>query len=399
VNPALPVYLDCAASTPVDPRVAQVMCEVLRAADAHGNAASAHAFGQRAHELIERARGQVAAAVGCAAHEVVFTSGATEADNLAIFGIAQYYAAKGRHLVTARTEHKAVLDACLELRKRGWDVSLLSPDRSGRIAAAQLAAELREDTVLVSLMHVNNETGVRQDITALAAACAQRRIPLHVDAAQSVGKHPLDIAASGAALVSLSAHKAYGPKGVGALVVRAGSGLHLQPQSFGGAQERGLRSGTLATHQIAGMGCAFELAARELAADAARVAPMSRRLAEALQAEGGVLRNGDAAHGVPQILNLSFEGVEGESLLAAIGEAVAVSTGSACTSASAEASYVLRAMGRDERLAEASLRFGLGRFTTEQDIDTAIDCVRQALRRLRGVSAYAVAASAQGGVS
>jgi cysteine desulfurase len=395
----MPVYLDCAASTPVDPRVAQVMCEVLGAADSHGNAASAHAFGQRAHDLIERARGQVAAAVGCAAHEVVFTSGATEADNLAIFGIAQYYAGKGRHLVTARTEHKAVLDACLELRKRGWDVSLLSPDRSGRITAAQLAAELREDTVLVSLMHVNNETGVTQDIAALAAACAERRVPLHVDAAQSVGKRPLDIAASGAALVSLSAHKAYGPKGVGALVVRGGSGLHLQPQSFGGAQQHGLRSGTLATHQIAGMGRAFELAARELAADAARVAPWSRRLAEALQAEGGVLRNGDEAHGVPQILNLSFEGVEGESLLAAISESVAVSTGSACASASAEASYVLRAMGRDERLAEASLRFGLGRFTTEQDIDTAIGCVRQALRRLRGVSAYAVAACTQAGVS
>jgi cysteine desulfurase len=384
-----PIYLDCAATTPVDPRVAEVMMRVLCAPEAAGNASSAHAFGEHARELIEAARGQVAAAVGCDAAEVVFTSGATEADNLAILGVAEYYASRGKHLITARTEHKAVLDACLELRRRGWQLTLLTPDDSGRIQAAQVADALRPDTVLVSLLHVNNEIGVVQDIAAIAAACAARAVPLHVDAAQSVGKLPLDIAASGAALVSLSAHKAYGPKGVGALVVRAGAGVQLKPQSFGGGQERSLRSGTLATQQIVGMGMAFEIAAREWAADAARLAPLARRLDDALQAEGGVLRNGTAGHAVPHILNLSFEGVEGESLLAAVSGSLAVSTGSACTSASAEASYVLRALGRGERLAEASLRFGLGRFTTAEHVDGATRSVTQALRRLRAVSGYA----------
>jgi cysteine desulfurase len=380
------VYLDYAATTPVDPRVAAAMAKCLDADGEFGNAASAsHDYGEAASALIETARAQVAARVGAIPQEVVWTSGATEADNLAIFGVAQYYRGQGRHIVTVRTEHRAVLDPCRELERRGWRVTYLSPNSSGVIDASQVAAALQADTVLVSVMHVNNETGTIQDIAAIAAVCAAHgSAKLHVDAAQSVGKCAVDFAAAGASLMSLSAHKVYGPKGIGALLVSR-RGVQLSALQFGGGQERGLRSGTLATHQAVGMGLAFELA-NDAEVDAQRLSELRERLWRGLAALGGALRNGAAERCVPQLLNVSFEGVEGESLLADVRPQIAVSTGAACSSSSAEPSYVLRALGRDERLSESSLRFGLGRFTRESDIDTAIAVVAKALLRLRGLS-------------
>jgi cysteine desulfurase len=392
-----PVYLDHAATTPVDQRVAASMAEVLCSETEYGNPAStSHDFGDAAAALVETARAQVAAAVGAAADEVIWTSGATEANNLAIFGVSQYYRNRGRHIVTVRTEHKAVLDPCRELERRGWEVSYLVPDEEGLLDPAQVAAALRPDTVLVSLMHVNNEIGVVQNIAAVAAICARHGGAwLHVDAAQSVGKCPVDFASLGADLMSLSAHKVYGPKGVGALLVsRRGDsggrgGVQLTALQFGGGQERSLRAGTLATHQVVGMGLAFELAASLSSTETARIARLQQRLWRGLAALGGVLRNGSATRSVPHVLNVSFEGVEGESLLAAIRPYVAVSTGSACTSALAEPSYVLRALGRSERLSESSLRFGLGRSTTEDDIDTAVAVLRREVGRLRKVAGAA----------
>jgi cysteine desulfurase len=388
-----PVYLDYAATTPVDPRVAAAMTQCLTLEGEFGNPASAsHAFGDAAGALVEAARAQVAASVGASPEEVVWTSGATEADNLAIFGVAQYYRESGRHIVTARTEHKAVLDPCRELQRRGWRVTYLTPDSGGVIHPDQVAAALQTDTVLVSIMHVNNEIGVIQDISSIAAICAQHGgARLHVDAAQSVGKCVIDFAALGVDLMSLSAHKAYGPKGVGALLVsRSGRGQRARVQlaalQFGGGQERGLRAGTVATHQVVGMGLAFALARATPPAESERVAAMRERLWQGLAALGGALRNGNAERSVPQVLNVSFEGVEGESLLAAVRGQLAVSTGSACTSALQEPSYVLRALGRDDILSESSLRFGLGRFTTERDIDTAVEVVGRAVSRLRRVS-------------
>jgi cysteine desulfurase len=390
----MPVYLDHAATTPVEPLVAARMAEVLSSETEFGNpASSSHGYGDVAAALIELARAQVAAAVGAAAHEIVWTSGATEANNLAIFGVAQYYRERGRHIVTARTEHKAVLDPCRELERRGWEVSYLIPDREGLLDPAQVAAALRPDTVLVSLMHVNNEIGVVQNISAVGAICARHGGAwLHVDAAQSVGKCPVHFASLGADLMSLSAHKVYGPKGVGALVISQGADLggrgrvQLSALQFGGGQERALRAGTLATHQVVGMGLAFELAAKISSVETTRVARLRERLWQGLASLGGVLRNGSATRSVPHLLNVSFEGVEGESLLAAIRPHLAVSTGSACTSALAEPSYVLRALGRSERLSESSLRFGLGRTTTEEDIDTAVATLGHALSRLRKVA-------------
>jgi cysteine desulfurase len=392
-----PVYLDHAATTPVDARVALAMAEVLHSATEYGNPASAsHLYGDIAGALVESARTQVAAAVGAAAAEVIWTSGATEANNLAIFGVSQYYRERGRHIVTSRTEHKAVLDPCRELERRGWEVSYLIPDKEGLLDPAQVAAALRPDTVLVSLMHVNNEIGVVQNIAAVGAICARHGGAwLHVDAAQSVGKCPIDFASLGVDLMSLSAHKAYGPKGVGALLVAkrsesSGRGrVQLTALQFGGGQERGFRAGTLATHQVVGMGLAFELASTLSSVETARVAQLQQRLWRGLAAIGGVLRNGSAARSVPHVLNVSFEGVEGESLLAAIRPHLAVSTGSACTSALAEPSYVLRALGRSERLSESSLRFGLGRTTTENDIDTAVTTLALELSRLRKVAGTA----------
>ena len=393
----MPVYLDHAATTPVDVRVAASMAEVLRSETEYGNPASAsHVYGDIAGALVESARRQVAAAVGADAAEVIWTSGATEANNLAIFGVAQYYRERGRHIVTSRTEHKAVLDPCRELERRGWQVSYLVPDKEGMLDPAQVGAALRPDTVLVSLMHVNNEIGVVQNIAAVGAICARHGGTwLHVDAAQSVGKCPIDFASAGVDLMSLSAHKTYGPKGVGALLVAkrsesAGRGrVQLTALQFGGGQERGLRAGTLATHQVVGMGLAFELAATLSSVETARVARLQQRLWRGLAALGGVLRNGSAARSVPHVLNVSFEGVEGESLLAAIRPHLAVSTGSACTSALAEPSYVLRALGRSERLSESSLRFGLGRATTEDDIDTAVTILAREVERLRQVAGAA----------
>lgn len=385
----LPVYMDYAATTPLDPRVTRCMHAALSDENAFGNASSMHEFGRRARELIEAARAQVAAAVGCEPDEVIFTSGATEADNLAIFGVAEHYRDRGRHLVTTRIEHKAVLDACRDLVRRGWEVSFVTPARGGWIDPADVASALRADTVLATFMHVNNETGAINDIAGIAAVCRERGVPLHVDAAQSVGKIRLDVAGSGVALASLAAHKAYGPKGAGALILRKEAGLHLVPRLQGGGQERGLRPGTLATHQITGMGEAFAIATRECDLDRQRVAGLAARLEHALLGLGGVLRNGDAARCVPHILNCSFDGVEGESLMAAIIDHVAVSTGSACTSTRTEPSHVLRALGRSTTQAESSLRFSLGRFSTGTEVDQVIGVLAEAVTRLRKVSGYA----------
>jgi cysteine desulfurase len=384
------VYLDHAATTPVDPRVAAAMAQCLSEQGEFGNPASSHEYGHAAAALVERARAQVAASVGAAAQEVLWTSGATEADNLAIFGVAQYYREYGRHIITARTEHKAVLDPCRELERRGWRVTYLVPDSGGVIHSDQVAAALQADTVLVSIMHVNNEIGVVQDIAAIGAVCAKHGVArLHVDAAQGAGKSAIDFATLGVDLMSLSAHKVYGPKGVGALLLaqrRGGSaGAHLTALQFGGGQERGLRAGTVPTHQVVGMGLAFELARAAAPAEAARIESLRDRLWQGLASLGGTVRNGDAARSVPHILNVSFEGIEGESLLAALRGRVAVSTGSACTSALQEPSYVLRALGRGDILSESSLRFGLGRFTSDGDIDTAVAAVTEAVSRLRRI--------------
>jgi cysteine desulfurase len=389
-----PVYLDYASTTPVDPRVAAAMARCLTVEGEFGNPASAsHEFGDAARDHVETARAQVAACVRASPQEVVWTSGATEADNLAIFGVARYYREYGRHIVTARTEHKAVLDPCRELERRGWRVTYLAPDGGGLIHPDQVAAALQADTVLVSIMHVNNEIGVIQDIASIGAICAKHGGAwLHVDAAQSVGKCAIDFAKLGVDLMSLSAHKVYGPKGVGALLVARGDSgrghraVQLAALQFGGGQERGLRAGTVATHQVVGMGLAFALAAAAPESDALRIAMLRDRLWQGLATLGGVFRNGNAQHSVPHLLNVSFAGVEGESLLVAVRERLAVSTGSACTSALQEPSYVLRALGRDDILSESSLRFGLGRFTNEHDIDTAVAVVTDAVSRLRRVS-------------
>jgi cysteine desulfurase len=385
---AAQAYLDYAATTPVDPRVAAAMAACLTQSGAFGNPGStSHDHGDAASALVEAARRQVADAVGAATEDIVWTSGATEADNLALFGIAHHQRDAGRHIVTVRTEHKAVLDPCRELERRGWQVSYLVPGGDGVLDPAQVADALRPDTVLVSVMHVNNETGVIQDIAGISTVCsAHGGARLHVDAAQSVGKCALNFAAMGADLMSLSAHKVYGPKGVGALVVSRGRGVQLQALQFGGGQERGLRPGTVATHQVVGMGAAFELAPTAMDDELPRVADLRDRLWRGLERLGGVLRNGAADDCVGGLLNVSFEDVEGESLLAAVRPFIAVSTGSACTSASQEPSYVLRAMGRNERLAESSLRFSLGRYSTGTDVDAALAAVTDAVAHLRRVA-------------
>jgi cysteine desulfurase len=393
-----PAYLDYAATTPVDPRVASRMAGCLTRDGVFGNPGSlSHDYGDTAAAAVETARGQVAAAVGATPEDVIWTSGATEANNLALFGIANHQRDLGRHIVTVRTEHKAVLDPCRELERRGWRVTYLDPGYTGVLDPGQLAQALRADTVLVSVMHVNNEIGVVADLAAIAGVCAAHgRARLHVDGAQSVGKSALDFAGLGIDLLSLSAHKAYGPKGVGALVVSRRRGIQLQAQQFGGGQERNLRSGTVPTHQVVGMGTAFALAAAEWRDEAARLTPLRDRLWQGLESLGGVLRNGAPAQTVAQLLNASFEGVEGESLLAAVRPFIAISTGSACSSTLQEPSYVLRALGRDERLAESSLRFSLGRFSTEADVDAALDAVEDAVVRLRRIGGVEVPAAARG---
>ena len=377
------IYLDHAATTPVDPRVRAAMDECL--AQPPGNPSAAHAAGRAAAARIAMARTQVARLIGAVPAAIVFTSGATEADNLAILGAARGNAARGRHLVSVRTEHRAVLEACARLEREGFRVTLLTPGRDGLIEPAAVAGALAPDTTLVSVMLVNNEIGVLQDIAAIAALCRARDLLLHVDAAQAAGRVPLDVVALDADLISLSAHKIHGPAGVGALYVRRAPRPALVPLQFGGGQEGALRPGTLATHQIVGMGLAFELAGRELAAESARLAGLCTRLRDGLMALGGVHLNGHPTRRAPHILNLSFEGVDGESLLYAL-DGLTVASGAACSSAQPEPSYVLRALGREAVLAEASLRFSVGRTTTAQEIEAAIVAVRAAVTRLRALA-------------
>jgi len=390
-----PIYLDYAATTPVDARVAAAMNECLTEEGVYGNPSSQHPYGRRAHERVEQARAQVAALLHCRPAELLFTSGATESNNLAILGTARAAAggtsaggggrARVRHIVTARTEHKSVLDPCRQLEQEGCAVTYLSPDGDGLIDPQAVRAALREDTVLVSIMHANNEIGVVQDIAAIGALCRERGVPLHVDAAQSAGKLELDPALLNAELVGFTAHKLYGPKGIGALYVAPSRRAALQPLLYGGGQERGLRAGTLPVHQITGFGVACTLAVAELPLEAARLTRLRSRLWQQLSALDAVLLNGHPTRRVPGILNVSFAGVEGESLLAGLRE-IAVSTGSACDSDSDEPSYVLRALGRDTQLAHASLRFSFGRFTDDEDIDTAVAAVARELLRLRAVA-------------
>jgi cysteine desulfurase len=385
MSSAAPVYLDYAATTPLDPAVAQAMNECLTLGGDFGNPSSAHAFGRAAAARVERARAQVAALIGAQEEEIVFTSGATESNNLAILGAATAAADRGRHVVTVRTEHKAVLDPCKHLEKNGFSVSYLTPARSGLLAPEAFAAALRPDTVLASVMCVNNEIGVLQDVAALAALCHERGIAFHSDCAQAAGKVALDVRTLPVDFLSLTAHKLYGPKGVGALYVRRAARASLRAITFGGGQERGLRPGTLATHQIVGLGAACELAGAALPREAARLLALREQLWQGLAALGAVHLNGLDAPRVPGILNVSFEGVDGESLVAGL-EGLAVSTGAACNSESREPSYVLRALGRDARLAESSLRFSLGRFSSEAEVAAAVATVGAQVRRLRALS-------------
>jgi len=380
------IYLDYAATTPIDPRVAQHMIECLQSANAYGNPSSMnHEYGRRARALVEQARAQVAGAIGAQPNSIVWTSGATESDNLAILGAAQFHADRGRHIVSAKTEHKAVLDALKYLERDGFTVTYLKPSPSGIITVEQVRDALRPETQLVSLMHVNNETGVFQDIAAIGHLCRERGVVFHVDAAQSIGKLPIDVVAMQIDLLSLTAHKAYGPKGIGALYVRKTPPLGLRPMFHGGGQEGGLRSGTLATHQIVGMGAAFALASAERETDVERLKQLRERLWMGIAKLGEVERNGAPDRCVANILNVSFHGVEGESLQFALRE-LAVSAGSACSSGTDEGSYVLRALGRSDQLAQSSLRFSLGRFTTDADIDLAIVAVTREVGRLRAVA-------------
>jgi len=385
VSALAPVYLDYAATTPVDPRVAAAMTECLTLTGVFGNPASQHHYGRLARARVESARAQVAALIGAAAPQIIWTSGATESNNLAILGTARAAARLGKHIITARSEHKAVLDPCRRLEQEGLRVSYLTPDRDGLIDPAQVRDALCADTVLVSIMHANNEIGVVQDIEAIAAHCHERDVPLHVDAAQSAGKLEIDLARSGIDLLSLTAHKLYGPKGIGALYVSPQRRARLQPLMFGGGHERGLRSGTLAVHQIVGFGLACELCGAERPADTARIEALRTRLWEGLRGIDGALLNGHPTRRVAGILNVSFPGVEGESLLLGLPE-LALSTGSACNSDSDEPSYVLRALGRSTELAQSSLRFSLGRFSRGEDVELALRAVRREVGRLRTVA-------------
>lgn len=382
----LPIYLDYAATTPADPRVASKMMQFLTLDGTFGNPASrSHRFGWQAEEAVDVARNQVAELINADPREIVFTSGATEADNLALKGAAQQHQARGKHIITSQTEHKAVLDSCAQLAREGFDVTFLQPGADGIVTPAMLEAALRDDTMLVSLMHVNNETGVIQDIAALGALCHARDILFHVDATQSVGKLPLDVSALPVDLMSFSAHKLYGPKGIGALWVRRKPKLQIDAQMHGGGHERGMRSGTLPVHQIVGMGEAYRIAREEMADESARLATLRHRLWQGISTLSDVQLNGSLEQGAPNILNISFAHVDGESLIMALKD-LALSSGSACTSASLEPSYVLRAMGVDQQLAYSSLRFSLGRFTTQEELDYAIGVVHKAVTRLRALT-------------
>jgi cysteine desulfurase len=382
---AAPIYLDYAATTPVDPLVAQAMSECLSEDGDFANpASSTHGMGRRAQARVERARDEVAALIGAEPSEIIFTSGATESNNLAILGAARAGADRGRHIVTSRIEHRAVLDPCRHLEKEGFAVTYLAPDRSGRIAPEALAAALRADTVLVSLMQVNNEIGVVSDIAAFGALCAEHGVLLHTDAAQSAGRLAVDVRALPVAFLSFTAHKLYGPKGIGALYVRAGSRARLRPLTFGGGQERGLRPGTLPTHQMVGFALACTLA-RKRHGEPARLTRLRDRLWSGLARLEGVHLNGAAAMRIPDILSVSFEGLDGESLVTGLTE-LALATGSACSSATGEPSYVMRALGRSSALAQSTLRLSLGRGTTESDIDRTIHAVTREVLRLRAAA-------------
>ncbi|MFY0664734.1 MAG: IscS subfamily cysteine desulfurase [Natronospirillum sp.] len=377
-----PIYLDYAATTPVDPRVAARMAECLTQDGTFANPASrSHVFGWQAEEAVEHARGQVAKLLNCDAREIVWTSGATEADNLALKGAAQAKQNDGKHIVVSAIEHKAVLDPAHWLAGQGFDVTFLAPDASGRILPEQLASVLRPDTILVSLMHVNNELGTVNDIAALGALCRANGSVFHVDAAQSVGKLPLDMKAMPVDLLSLSAHKFYGPKGIGALYVRRAPEVKVLAQLHGGGHERGMRSGTLPTHQCVGLGLAAELAGAHLAEEAERITGLRNRLWHGIAELPGVHLNGHPTERVSGILNVAFAGQDSETLLMALRD-IAIATGSACTSASVEPSFVLKAIGLSDELAHASLRLSVGRFTSEQDIDFAVGHIRQVVSAL-----------------
>lgn len=382
----LPIYLDYSATTPVDPRVVKAMTECLAMEGNFGNPASrSHVYGWKAEEAVEQARQYVADLVHCDPREIVWTSGATESDNLALKGVAHFYQSRGKHIITSKIEHKAVLDSCRQLEREGFELTYLDPDTDGLIQPQAVADAIREDTILVSIMHVNNEIGVINDIKAIGAVTRARKVLFHVDAAQSTGKVDIDVEDMNVDLMSFSAHKTYGPKGVGALYVRRKPRVRLEAQMHGGGHERGFRSGTLATHQIVGMGEAFRIAKLEMHEENKRILALRERLLAGLQGIEEIHVNGSIQRRVTGNLNVSFNYVEGESLLMALKD-LAISSGSACTSASLEPSYVLRALGLSDELAHSSLRFTIGRYTTEQDIDFVISKVKDAVAKLRELS-------------
>ncbi|MBE2896191.1 IscS subfamily cysteine desulfurase [Pasteurellaceae bacterium HPA106] len=382
----LPIYLDYAATCPMDERVAKKMMEYMTFDGIFGNPASrSHRFGWQAEEAVDIARNHVADLIGADSREIVFTSGATESDNLAIKGAAHFYQTKGKHIITCKTEHKAVLDTCRQLEREGFEVTYLEPESDGLIDLNKLKAAMREDTILVSIMHVNNEIGVVQDIEKIGQLCRSKKIIFHVDATQSVGKIAIDLAQLPVDLMSFSAHKLYGPKGIGGLFVRRKPRVRLEAIIHGGGHERGMRSGTLPVHQIVGMGEAYRICKEEMATEIPRIKALRDRLYNGLKDIEETHVNGSMAHRVANNLNISFNYVEGESLMMALSD-IAVSSGSACTSASLEPSYVLRALGLNDELAHSSIRFSLGRYTTEEDIDYTIDLVKRAVQKLRDLS-------------
>ena len=381
-----PIYLDYASTTPVDDRVANKMMEFMKMDGQFGNPASrSHYYGWTAESAVSEARKNVADLVNADPREIVWTSGATESDNLAIKGAAHFYQKKGKHVITVKTEHKAVLDACRQLEREGFDVTYLEPMGNGLLDIQELKSEIREDTILISVMHVNNEIGVIQDIESIGNICREKGIIFHVDAAQSAGKIPIDLQKLNVDLMSFSAHKIYGPKGIGALYVCRKPRVRLEAQIHGGGHERGLRSGTLPTHQIVGMGEAFRIAMLEMDKDFQHISALKHRLWDALKDMEEVYLNGDENERYPGIMNISFNFVEGESLIMATKD-IALSSGSACTSASLEPSFVLRAIGRSDELAHSSLRMSIGRFTTEREIDHTVEVVKVAVKKLRELS-------------
>ncbi len=382
----LPIYMDYSATTPVDPRVAEEMCRYLTPDGMYGNPASrSHVFGWNADEAVEKARIDVAELINANPKEIVWTSGATESDNLAIKGAAHFYKKRGRHIITCKTEHKAVLDSCRQLEREGFEVTYLDPEDSGLIDLKKLENAMRDDTILVSIMHVNNEIGVVQDIAAIGELTRSRKIIFHVDAAQSAGKITIDMAEMKVDLLSLSAHKIYGPKGIGALYVSRKPRVRIEAQMHGGGHERGMRSGTLATHQIVGMGEAFRIAKEEMVAENQGILALRQRMWNGFKDMEEVYLNGDEEQRIAGNLNVSFNFVEGESLIMAFKD-LGVSSGSACTSSSLEPSYVLRALGREDELAHSSIRFTIGRFTTQEEVDYTVKLVRDQVIRLRELS-------------